>query len=136
MMHSDQCIRHLFELLKEFCLGASLGPTVEFGVNASPFAVFDGQGPPAQPIGKRMKDSDKECSVVFGEQARFPKWTAKLASYDRAFFRREEKTPPARCWFFFSVINAKLKFCKKYNELQLLSLTASFFGNFFQFLNP
>ena len=96
-MHSDQCLRPLFELLKEFCLGASLGPTVKFVVNASPFSVFDGQGPtPAQPIGKRMKDSDKECFVVFGEQARFPKWTAKLASYDRAFFRREEKTPPAR----------------------------------------
>ena len=84
-MHSDQCLRPLFELLKDFCLGdfclgASLGPTVKFGVNASPFAVFDGQGPPAQPIGKRMKDGDKECPVVLGGAACFPKWTAEFPS--------------------------------------------------------
>ena len=45
------------------------GPTVEFVVNASPFAVFDGQGPPTQPIGGRMKDGDKECPVVLGGAA-------------------------------------------------------------------
>ena len=70
----------LLELLKQFCPDAPLGPTVEFGVNASPFAVFDGQGPPAQPIGKRMKDGDKECFVVLGGAACFPKWTAKFPS--------------------------------------------------------
>ena len=59
----------LLEMLKEFCPNAPLGPTVEFGVNASPFAVFDGQGPPTQPIGKCMKDGDKECPVVLGGAA-------------------------------------------------------------------
>ena len=98
MMHSDQCIRPLFELLKEFCLGAALGPTVEFGVNASPFAVFDGQGPPAQRIGKRMKDGDKECPVVLVGTGSFPKMDGKISIMRSSIF--SQRRQDAACSLF------------------------------------
>ena len=73
MMHKINAARPLVKLLKAFCPDAPLGPTVKFGVNASPFAALDGQGPPAPPIGKDIKDGDEKRAVVLGWAACFPK---------------------------------------------------------------
>ena len=102
MMHSDQCLRSLFELLKEPCPGAALGPMVKFGVNVSSFAVFDGQCPATQRIGKRMKDGDKECPVVLVGTGSFPKIGGNISIMKSSIFSQIKKTRLARCWFFFS----------------------------------
>ena len=81
----------LLELLKEFRPDAPLGPPVEFGVNASPFAVFDGQGPPTQPIGKHMKNGDKECPVVLGGAASISQNGRQNFHHEIEHFFAEEK---------------------------------------------
>ena len=78
-----------------------LGPTVKYGVNASPFAALDAQDIPTQPIGKHTKDGDEKCPVVLGRRPVSQKGLQKLHHETEHFFRREEKTPPARCLFFF-----------------------------------
>ena len=96
--------RPLRELLKQFCPNAPLGPTVKFGVNASPFAAL-GARPSNATHWQRYKGQRRETRCCPWRGGLFPKMDDQISIMRSSVFS-QKKTPPARCLFFFSAFCA------------------------------